>query len=261
VFLGLVLGAGILVDQIVGCMSAPAQQRGGVSMVTSASAATLPATVDALIRQMSRSAGIVFAGEVIAVRPPVGFAGSPADAAEGVVEIDFRVDQAVRGAEAGSVYTLREWAGLWTGGMERYRPGQRRLMLLHAAGARGFASPVHGPEGAIPLRGMGRAPGPYGISSADSSVQPALPAQWMVDVRWLQAQTLRPQFGLSAIPIRRGHLPVPESMATSGDARPAPVHALPGPWLDPAAPAAAVEPLSQVLAICSDTAEPSDAQR
>jgi hypothetical protein len=136
----------------------------------------------ALLEQMTRSAGVIFAGEVISVRRPDGYAGSGQDAAEGVVTVEFRVDDAVRGCVGSSVYTLREWAGLWTGG-ERYRVGQRLLMFLHTPNARGLSSPVHGAEGAIPVRGGGVAPGPY-----DGS---ALAAGWVVDLRWVQAQAIQ----------------------------------------------------------------------
>src|ERR1700721_169838 len=47
-----------------------------------------------------------------------------------------------RGVSAGEPFVLREWAGLWAGGVERYRVGQRLLMLLHAPDAMGLSSPV-----------------------------------------------------------------------------------------------------------------------
>jgi len=245
VFMGLALAAALMVDQIVGCLSAAAQQR----RVAGTQRLAVPSSPDELILQMSQSAGVIFAGEVIAVRPPAGYAGSPANAAEGVVEIDFRVDRAVRGVAAGSIYTLHEWAGLWAGGTERYRTGQRLLMLLHAADGLGLASPVHGPEGVIPLRGAGKGPGPDDSSS--------VPAEWMVDLRWLQAQTLRPQFTLvpprDPVPVRRGRRPVSES------ASPMLVRALPGPWLDLSDSIAAVEPLSYVLELICAPGEPADA--
>ena len=75
----------------------------------------------------------------------------------GVVEVEFRVDQAVRGCAAGGPYMLREWAGLWAAGNQRYRVGQRLLMMLHAPGAAGMSSPVGGMDGAIPIRRVGSA--------------------------------------------------------------------------------------------------------
>lgn len=254
-FLSVAVGAAILVDQMVGCMSAAAQVRGRVA---DAAGAGGPLTTDSLIRQMAGSAGVIFVGAVSAVRHPVGIAGSPADAASGAVEVDFRVDQAVKGTRAGAVYTLREWAGLWVGGAERYRVGERRLMLLHSPNLSGFASPVHGSEGAIPLRGGGLAPGPDSASIAAS--------EWMVDVRWLEAQTMRspnrlaiPTGGRPLRPV--GNLPVSEGL------NPLLVRAQPGPWLDltgaseAAEQTESVEGLAHVLALCADPAEMDDARR
>jgi hypothetical protein len=105
-------------------------------------------TIEDALHRMSDQAGVVFVGEVIAVRYVAGEGG-----ASGVVEVEFRVDQAVRGCTAGSSYVLREWAGLWSGGDQRYRVGQQLLMLLHTPGAGGVTSPVGGMAGAIPIRG------------------------------------------------------------------------------------------------------------
>ena len=71
-----------------------------------------PATVEDALHEMSDAAGVIFAGQVTAVRRVAGVGG-----ASGVVEVDFRVDNAVRGCVSGGTYTLREWAGLWAGGM------------------------------------------------------------------------------------------------------------------------------------------------
>ena len=84
--------------------------------------------------------------------------------ATGVVEIEFAVEDAVRGVSGGT-YTLREWAGLWPAGDEPFRVGQRYLMLLHAPGAAGLSSPVGGMDGAIPIRG-GTGPAELGLAAA-----------------------------------------------------------------------------------------------
>jgi hypothetical protein len=99
------------------------------------------------LHAMTDLAGVIFTGQVVAVRQHVA-----ANGAAGVVEIEFAVEDAVRGV-SGSSYTLREWAGLWPGGNEPFRVGQRYLMLLHAPGASGLSSPVGGMDGAIPVRG------------------------------------------------------------------------------------------------------------
>ena len=69
---------------------------------------------------------------------------------------------------------LREWGGLWEGTDERYRVGQRLLMLLHAPGASGLSSPVSGMDGAIPL-----------LAGASATAEP------MVDLRWVAARVSR----------------------------------------------------------------------
>ena len=124
-------------------------------------------TEDAL-HAMTRLAGVIFAGRVAAVRRLDGDGG-----ATGVVEIDFAVDDAVRGVSGGT-YTLREWAGLWAGN-EPFRVGQRYLMLLHAPGRAGLSSPVGGADGAIPILGAGR----NGVGGA-------------IDLRWIGAGAVRP---------------------------------------------------------------------
>jgi hypothetical protein len=129
-------------------------------------AATPPQTVVGVLHQLSGKADVIFAGQVVAIRHPN----------EGVVEVEFRVDQAIRGCGVGP-YILREWAGLWAGGAQRYRVGQSLLMLLHAPGAAGMSSPVDGLDGAIPIRQGGAA------TPLASAVAPAQPP--FVDLRWL----------------------------------------------------------------------------
>ena len=110
-----------------------------------AQVASQPST-DAL-RAMTEMAGVIFTGQVVTVRQHDAANGS-----SGIVEIEFAVEDAVRGV-SGSSYTLREWAGLWAGGNEPFRVGQEYLMLLHSPGASGLSSPVGGMDGAIPIRG------------------------------------------------------------------------------------------------------------
>ena len=127
-----------------------------------------PESVIDVLHQFSDKADVIFAGQVVAVRHPNG---------AGWVEVEFRVDEAIRGCGVGTPYVLREWAGLWAGSSERYRPGQRLLMLLHAPGAAGMRSPVSGLDGAIPIRQGGASPTPTDIAT------PAQPP--FVDLRWL----------------------------------------------------------------------------
>ena len=128
-------------------------------------------TVVDILHQLSDKADVVFAGQVLAIRHPN----------DGVVEIEFRVDQAIRGCTAGTPYVLREWAGLWPGDNQRYRVGQRLLMLLHSPSAAGLSSPVGGMDGAIPIRQGGAVIAPDGDAATPS--QPPY-----VDLRWLGAR-------------------------------------------------------------------------
>jgi hypothetical protein len=128
-----------------------------------------PETVVDVLHQLSDKADVIFAGQVLAIRRP----------GNGVVEVEFRVDEAIRGCTSGTTYTLREWAGLWMADNQRYRVGQRLLMLLHAPGAGGLSSPVSGLDGAIPIRQGGAA------AQADSLVSSVAPQRPYVDLRWL----------------------------------------------------------------------------
>lgn len=220
-------------------------------------AAGVPATADAVIEEMARASGAIFVGRVAAIRRPVGMAGSGEDAAEGVVEVDFLVDEGVRGAATGTVYTLREWAGLWSasGGAERYRVGQRLLVFLYPADAAGLSSPVRGRDGAVPVRGSGIAPGP---DDATNGV-----AQWMVDLRWVQTQVVkqtRLQVRPPALP-RPIHGILPESEGRGAmDVAPEFVRVPVTAPVVNAAPAQQ-QPLAQVIALCQQTMESSDARR
>jgi hypothetical protein len=91
------------------------------------------------MRNLASRAGDVFVGQVTSIERK----GS-------IVEVHFAVQQTVLGT-AGSTYTLREWAGLWPQGEQRYVPGQRVMVFLHSASAAGLSSPVDGMEGIVPL--------------------------------------------------------------------------------------------------------------
>lgn len=159
--------------------------------------APTPQTLEDALHQMSDQAGVVFVGEVVAIRHRAGENG-----ASGVVEIDFRVDQAIRGCTAGGIYTLREWSGLWSGGDQRYRIGQRRLMLLHTPGAAGMSSPVGGMDGAIPIRGAATELAPQNVTANDtlatsssitaaSNIASPASAPPVADLRWVGTRVQR----------------------------------------------------------------------
>jgi hypothetical protein len=142
-----------------------------------------PQSVEEALHRMSDRAAVVFAGQVMAVHRVAGV-GS----ASGVVEVEFHIDQAVRGCTTGGTYVLREWAGRWAVNDARFHVGQRRLMLLHAPNAAGISSPVDGMDGALPIRGVGSAV----RSDNDSAATIASPAAEMVDLRWVGAKLARP---------------------------------------------------------------------
>jgi hypothetical protein len=121
-------------------------------------------SVGAVLESLSSRAAVVFVGQVVRIERPAN---------GGVVEVAFRVDRAVLG-QVGDTYTVREWAGLWAAGQQRYRVGQRAMVFLHAANEAGFTSPVGGMEGVVPMLPMG----------AD--------AEPLLDVRWLAAKVVRP---------------------------------------------------------------------
>jgi hypothetical protein len=137
------------------------------------------ATEDAL-HAMTRMAAVIFAGKVTAVRPRAGVNG-----ATGVIEVEFAIDDAIRGVAAGT-YTLREWAGLAPAGNQPFRVGQRYLMLLHAAGPAGLSSPVGGTDGAIPIRGSSPPLDPEAYAIA-----PQLIGR-VVDLRWVATRVVNP---------------------------------------------------------------------
>ncbi|WP_198152114.1 hypothetical protein [Granulicella tundricola] len=137
-------------------------------------------TVEGVLLGMANQAGVIFAGQVVSVTRADG---------NGYVDVAFRVDQAVRGCDTGGTYTVREWAGLWVGQTERYRVGQRLLMLLTAKGAGGMSAPVNGMDGAIPV--VANVAPPLmrnGVVPADTGVDEA---GGLVDLRWIRARVTR----------------------------------------------------------------------
>jgi len=174
-----------------------------------------PATTQDALHAMAAQAGVIFTGQVTAVRRIAAAGGS-----SGVVQIDFAVDDAILGVASGSTYTLREWAGLAPAGDLPYQPGRRYLMLLYAPGPSGLSSPVGGPDGAIPIYGSGPAAAPDtsdliaanspsatsptgARSPARSALRMASPApagvpiatpidNTTIDLRWIAARVLQP---------------------------------------------------------------------
>lgn len=101
--------------------------------------------------QLSRAAGIVFAGTVLRVE------ASPLDTAPSIstLQITFRVDQPIVGVEAQRELTIREWTGAWA----NHRPmrvGEHLLLFLYPPSQLGLTSPVGGQAGQFRLDSQGR---------------------------------------------------------------------------------------------------------
>jgi hypothetical protein len=100
------------------------------------------------VRELSRHASTIFSGQVVSIAmEPDGNA----------VSIRFRVEAAMRDANAGQIVEVREWAGMWALA-PRYRLGQRFLLFLYPPSRLGLTSPVLGERGRLPvlLRGGGQ---------------------------------------------------------------------------------------------------------
>lgn len=90
---------------------------------------------------VTKSSGYIFAGTVRSVERTVPKGNGVAS-----VQINFHVDQGMRGVRTGQTLAIREWGGLWQSG-ERYRPGERVLLFLYPPSKLGLTSPVRGPMG------------------------------------------------------------------------------------------------------------------
>lgn len=102
-------------------------------------------------KQLSRGAGTVFAGTVLAITT------NPANESHPVptIEITFRVSRGVVGVQAGEVFTIHEWAGASVLQRPMHR-GQRMLLLLYPPSSIGLTSPIGGHLGQIELDPSGR---------------------------------------------------------------------------------------------------------
>ncbi|MDE1163004.1 MAG: hypothetical protein PW792_13815 [Acidobacteriaceae bacterium] len=121
----------------------------GLLGVAVAAAGAQDVSVGAALRSLASRAENAFVGQVVSITRKGG-----------VVEVVFRVDQNVMGNGTGATFTLREWAGLWPVGMQRYWVGERAMVFVQAASAAGLSSPVDGAEGVVPvvMAGDGSAP-------------------------------------------------------------------------------------------------------
>jgi len=111
-------------------------------------------------KQLSRRAGMIFAGTVLAAAPQTVTTKTAASdqALPGTapaIQLSFRVERAIAGVERGQVLTIHEWAGAWS--MHRpMRSGQRVLIFLYPPSRLGFTSPVGGSLGQVALDPSGK---------------------------------------------------------------------------------------------------------
>ncbi|QMV19459.1 hypothetical protein GOB94_12760 [Granulicella sp. 5B5] len=142
-------GAAVVVFGMWLGISCPAQRlQPPIARPVAVSAPHVDAGIGDAVRSLTARAGLIFVGQVMAVQPNGG-----------VVNVVFQVDQVLQGS-AGATYTLHEWAGLWSGGRQRYVPGQRAMLFLQPPNAAGLSSPVDDMEGVVPVVPMGAGASP-----------------------------------------------------------------------------------------------------
>jgi hypothetical protein len=110
-------------------------------------------------KQLSRRAGMIFAGTVLTSGAPLTNQTMPAEQRSAgtipAVSLSFRVDEAIAGVKRGQVVKINEWAGAWA----MHRPmikGQHILIFLYAPSRLGLTSPVDGALGQIALDAGGK---------------------------------------------------------------------------------------------------------
>lgn len=111
-------------------------------------------------KQLSRRAGMIFAGTVLSAGAQTGTSQTAATdridpGTTPAVQLNFRVDEAIAGVERGQVLTIHEWAGAWS----MHRPmskGQHFLMFLYPPSRLGLTSPVGGSLGQVALDASGQ---------------------------------------------------------------------------------------------------------
>jgi len=106
-------------------------------------------------RQMSRRAGMIFAGTVLNASMWTPVTDRAVAGATPAVQLRFRVERAIAGTQPGKILTVHEWAGAWS----RHRPmrkGQHVLIFLYPLSRLGFTSPVGGSLGQVDLDPNGK---------------------------------------------------------------------------------------------------------
>jgi len=111
-------------------------------------------------KQLSRRAGMIFAGTVLATAAPAAStqtvtANRPVPGTTPAVQLSFHVDEAIAGVERGQILTIHEWTGAWS--MQRPMiEGQHILLFLYPLSRLGLTSPVGGSLGQVALDPSGK---------------------------------------------------------------------------------------------------------
>jgi len=110
-------------------------------------------------KQLSRRAGMIFAGTVLATTPQTATTQPTAinrsAGATPAIELRFHVDEAIAGVDPGQVLTVHEWTGAWS----MHRPmtkGEHILIFLYPPSRLGLTSPVGGSLGQVALDPSGK---------------------------------------------------------------------------------------------------------
>ncbi len=112
-------------------------------------------TAEDVLAELVKGAGVIFVGQVYAIRVPEGqtnpgTSGGLHSSSPNVVEVEFRVDQGVRGPSVGDPYVLRESEDQWRSDQSRLPLHQRAIVFLYPPDKQGLSSPVGGTVGIIP---------------------------------------------------------------------------------------------------------------
>ncbi len=111
-----------------------------------------------VLARMVKQAGVIFAGEVYAIRMPTGEqnqgtkGGQHSEHAD-TVEVEFGVQQGIRGAVIGDPYVLRERMSDWQSHPGLFKLHGRYVVLLEKPDAAGLSRTVEGEHGVLPIDG------------------------------------------------------------------------------------------------------------
>ncbi len=158
--------------------SSAQKTRPKAAVVPATAGGQVSAAAATVLHSLGSRAAVIFSGRVLDVQ--VNRPG-------GYVDVTFQVDRALRGCGGSSRYVLREWAGLWGAGEDRYPIGSQLLMLLSARGPSGMSAPVGGTAGMIRLTATRQPPLLHGAATAPAYVAGDEVAAPTADLRWVEA--------------------------------------------------------------------------